>query len=34
LAGGLAFLVSTIAFAKVSGIIQFYGTPWHLIKKD
>ena len=34
LALGLSALVSTIAFVKISGSIPFYGTPWHLIKKD
>jgi hypothetical protein len=31
---GLSTLVGTIAFAKVSGIIKFYSTPWHLIKNE
>jgi hypothetical protein len=34
LALGLTALISTIAFVKVTGSIPFYGTPWHLIKKD
>ena len=34
LAIGVSALIGTIAVANIGGLIKFYGTPWHLMKKD